>query len=160
MIIPSSFEPLNLQGSDHLMLFLEIQLVDWKAWVEGGRHCLLRLHCCRPQLILASNPEVFCFSVVLFLDQTSLWERLKLLASSFAPKNIVQFQSKAVLLLLDPANRGRGKTKDIMSRTIAQHVRFKLCTFLSCSRQNNNFKSSKFAWSQNGNPTKNYLSFH
>ena len=142
--------------------------------MEGGRHCLLRLHDCRPQLILASNPEVFCFSVVLFIDQTSLWERLKLLASSFAkillssspsspgiaPKNIVQFQSKAVLLLLDPANQGRGKTKDIMSRTIAQHVRFKLCTFLSCSRQNNNFKSSKFAWSQNGNPTKNYLSFH
>ena len=43
--------------------------------------------------------------------------------------------------------RGHGKTKDIMSRTIARHVRFKLCTFLSRPLQNN-VKSSKFAWSE------------
>ena len=36
----------------------------------------------------------------------------------------------------------------------------KLRTFLSRPLQNNNLKSSKFAWSQKGNPTAHYLSFH
>ena len=43
----------------------------------------------------------------------------------------------------------RGKTKDLMGRTIAQHMRFK--TFLSRPLQNDNLKSPKFASFSNGN---------
>ena len=47
--------------------------------------------------------------------------------------------------------REHGKTKDLIGRTIAQHVRFKLCTFLSRPMQNNNVKSPQFASSANRN---------
>ena len=47
--------------------------------------------------------------------------------------------------------RGHGKTKDLIGRTIAQHARFKLCTFLSLSLQNKNMKSPQFASSANRN---------
>ena len=46
--------------------------------------------------------------------------------------------------------QGRGKTKYLMGRTMAKHVRLKLCIFLSHSLHNNNVKSPKFASSVNG----------
>ena len=53
----------------------------------------------------------------------------------------------------------RCKTKDLMNRTIAKHLRLKLCTFLSRPPQNNNVKSSKFAWPVKRNPDSRLLFF-
>ena len=47
-------------------------------------------------------------------------------------------------------HRGHGKIKDLIGR-IAQHVRLKLCTFLSRPMQSNNLKSPQFASSANRN---------
>ena len=44
-----------------------------------------------------------------------------------------------------------------MGRTIAQHVRAYLCTFLSFPLQNNNVKSPKCVLSENGNPDRRLL---
>ena len=47
--------------------------------------------------------------------------------------------------------RGRGKTKDLIGRTVAQHVRIKTLYFLSRLLQNNNVKSPQFESSGNQN---------
>ena len=49
------------------------------------------------------------------------------------------------------------RTRDLMGRTIAQHVRVYLCPFLSFPLQNKNVKSPKCALSENGNRDRKLL---
>ena len=50
-------------------------------------------------------------------------------------------------------------TKDLIGRTIVQHVRLKLCTFLSRPMQNNNVKPPQFASSANRNRDGKFFKF-
>ena len=84
-----------------------------------------------------------------------------LMTALIFPKNPRQYASFSIyvaILLLGTLSkprrrrqRGHGKTKDLIGRTIAQHVCFKLCTFLSRPMQNNNVKSPQFSPSANRN---------
>ena len=70
-----------------------------------------------------------------------------LMTALIFPKNPRQYASFSIyvaILLLGTLSkprrrlqRGHGKTKDLIGRTIAQHVCFKLCTLLSRPMQNN-----------------------